>query len=125
MAAKNTFYVHLFRYRIAAVVLRTVHCQFDSCAFSIRKSSMNNRFGGDILICFRVAITLRAAKFSGIWEDLSFPMYPKALLKARRKFLFKFSKSFAGRSYHPERQEHIFCGTPIAIFCKRLTKLFR
>lgn len=48
MAAKNTFYVHLFRYRIAAVVLRAVHCQFDSCVFPIRKSSMNNRFGGDI-----------------------------------------------------------------------------
>ena len=68
---------------------------------------MNNRFGGDISICFCAAVTLIAAKFSGIWEDLSFPMYPKALLKARWKFLFKFSKSFAGREL-PSRKARTY-----------------
>jgi hypothetical protein len=42
-----------------------------------------------------------------------------------RKFLFKFSKSFAGRELPFRKAKTFFCGTPIALFCKRLTKLFR
>jgi hypothetical protein len=55
---------------------------------------MNNGFSRGLSICFYAAVILTAAKFSGIWEDLSFPAGPEAVGKDLRKFLFKFLKSF-------------------------------